>query len=142
MGTRDRSRRVSDGYFRRGERMKRDTLVDDFIARLGETAAGEDAFLQAVRHVVEDTITIEKASAALAAAKVLERLSEPDRTIGLPGVGQTSTNALTGWLLGGAKGGSEFDLKGRSGSRVDYRRGGNIAGYRKVAAAISAMGAI
>ncbi len=62
--------------------MQREALLAYFMQRVAAKAEGEDAFLQAVRHVVEDTITIEKAHSDWAAAKVLERLTDPDRIIG------------------------------------------------------------
>ena len=121
--------------------------------------AGQDEFLQAVREVATDVITIEKASRAYAQARVLERLTEPDRIISFRvdweddkgdlqvnrgwrvqmsnaigpykggirfhptvtpsvlkflGFEQVFKNALTGLPLGGGKGGSDFDPKGRS----------------------------
>ncbi|NSX54005.1 NADP-specific glutamate dehydrogenase [Parasulfitobacter algicola] len=137
----------------------RQVLVRDFMKAVKDRNEGQDAFLQAVQEVAEDVITIEKAHSDYAAAKVLERLSEPDRIIGFrvtweddngevqinrgwrvqmsnaigpykggirfhPTVGpsilkflgfeQVFKNALTGLPLGGGKGGSDFNPKGRS----------------------------
>ncbi len=62
--------------------MDRAALVDGFMKRVEARAAGQEEFLQAVREVAEDALTIEKANSTYAAAKVLERLSEPDRIVG------------------------------------------------------------
>ncbi|MCE8008595.1 NADP-specific glutamate dehydrogenase [Aestuariivita sp.] len=143
--------------------MSRDALLKDFMDRLEKTAPGETEFHQAVRHVVRDTITIEKAHGDYTAAKVLERLTVPDRIIGFRvvwqddagqvqvnrgwrvqfsnaigpykgglrfhptvspsmlkflGFEQVFKNALTGLPLGGGKGGSDFDPKGRSDAEI------------------------
>lgn len=141
----------------------RATLVETYMDRAAARNPGEEEFLQALQEVVRDTITIEKADARLAAARVLDRLAEPDRIIrfrvvwqddegrarinsgwrvqycnamgpykgGLrfhPGVTasvlkflafeQTFKNALTGLPLGGAKGGADFDPRGRSEAEI------------------------
>lgn len=138
---------------------RRASLVDSFMGRVAARDAGEDEFLQAVEEVAHDVLTVEKAHAPWAKAKVLERLTVPDRIVefrvpwtddegetqvnrgwrvqnnnaigpykgGLrfhPTVSrsvlkflafeQTFKNALTGLPLGGAKGGADFDPKGRS----------------------------
>ncbi len=59
----------------------RDELVDSFMSRVSRRNEGESEFLHAVRDVAEDILTIEKNDGDLAAARVLERLTEPDRTI-------------------------------------------------------------
>lgn len=142
---------------------RRDDLLTQFMDKLVARSPGEDEFHQAVRDVVRDTITIEKANSGYATAKVLERLGDPDRIIafrivwqddrgeirvnrgwrvqysdavgpykgglrfhpsvnlsGLKFLGfeQVFKNALTGLPLGGAKGGSDFDPKGRSDAEI------------------------
>lgn len=52
-------------------------LIDDLSAQ----NPGEDAWLDAVAAIARDVLTVEKASADHAAARVLERLAEPDRVI-------------------------------------------------------------
>ncbi|MEL7184717.1 MAG: Glu/Leu/Phe/Val dehydrogenase dimerization domain-containing protein, partial [Pseudomonadota bacterium] len=143
--------------------MSRDTLLTTFMDRVRDQAPGEDEFHQAVRHVAQDVITIEKGNADFSAAKVLERLTVPDRIIAFRvtwqddagevqvnrgwrvqmsnaigpykgglrfhpsvspsilkflGFEQVFKNALTGLPLGGGKGGSDFDPRGRSDAEV------------------------
>ncbi|MEY8837421.1 Glu/Leu/Phe/Val dehydrogenase dimerization domain-containing protein, partial [Cribrihabitans sp. XS_ASV171] len=143
--------------------MSRDSLLEDFMQEVEARNPGELEFLQAVRHVARDTITIEKAHADYARARVLARLAKPDRMVefrvtwqdddheirvnrgwrvqhsnaigpykgGLrfhpaltPSVlkflafEQTFKNALTGLPLGGGKGGSDFDPRGRSDAEI------------------------
>lgn len=85
-------------------------LIDPMRAR----APGEDAWLAAVEAVARDVLTVEKANADFAAARVLERLAEPDRAIAFritwrDDAGQVRINR--GWrvqqsnLLGPYKGG-------------------------------------
>lgn len=97
--------------------MDRNALVSDFMDKVQARAAGQEEFLQAVRHVVGDTITIEKAHARYAAAKVLERLSEPDRLIAFRIVWQNDAGEIEvnrGWrvqycnAIGPYKGGLRF----------------------------------
>ena len=138
-------------------------LTDVFMAELRDSYAHEVEFLQAVEEVALDVITVEKANADYTRARILARLTEPDRIIGFrvtwaddagdvqinrgwrvqhcnavgpykgglrfdPSVTpsvlkflafeQTFKNALTGLMLGGAKGGSDFDPRGRSDAEV------------------------
>ncbi len=138
-------------------------LTDAFMAKIRDRNPAEEEFLQAVEEVALDTITVEKASKEYSAARILARLTEPDRVIGFRvtwadddgrvqmnrgwrvqhcnavgpykgglrfhpsvtpsilkflGFEQTFKNALTGLHLGGAKGGSDFDPKGRSDQEV------------------------
>jgi glutamate dehydrogenase (NADP+) len=138
-------------------------LTNSFMEELRARYAHETEFLQAVEDVALDVITVEKANPEYARARILARLSEPDRTIAFrvawaddtgevrinrgwrvqhcnavgPYKGglrfaptvtqsvlkflayeQTFKNALTGLMLGGAKGGSDFDPKGRSDGEV------------------------
>lgn len=147
----------------RERRMEREALASEFMMDVRKRSPGEDEFHQAVCHVVNDTITIEKAHSDFAEARVLSRLSEPDRVISFRvvwaddkgnvrvnrgwrvqysnalgpykgglrfhstvslsvlkflGYEQTFKNALTGLPLGGAKGGSDFDPRGRSDSEI------------------------
>ncbi len=57
-------------------------LVDTFMGHVRARNTGQEAFLQAVEEVAQDVLTIEKNNPAFARAKVLERLTEPDRIIG------------------------------------------------------------
>ena len=136
------------------------TLIDTLRGRL----PAEDPWLDAVEEVARDVLTVEKASAEFTAARVFERLAEPDRIIAFrvtwrddagqvqinrgwrvqqsnllgPYKGglrwhpdttlpilkslafeQVFKNALTGLPLGGAKGGSDFDPKGRSAAELE-----------------------
>ena len=140
-----------------------DTLIAPIADLLTARSPGQDEFHQAVLHVARDTIAIEKAHPPYAAAKVTERLTEPDRMIAFrvvwqddqgaiqvnrgwrvqycnaigpykgglrfhPSVNssilkflafeQVFKNALTGLPLGGAKGGADFDPKGRSDAEI------------------------
>ncbi|WP_425093487.1 NADP-specific glutamate dehydrogenase [Tropicimonas sp. S265A] len=97
--------------------MSRESLLSDYMDRVVERSVGEDAFHQAVRHVAHDTITIEKANSDYAAAKVMERLSIPDRVIAFRVVWQDDrgeTQVNQGWrvqysnAIGPYKGGLRF----------------------------------
>ena len=57
------------------------TLLDQFMDQITPRHAGEDEFLQAVKEVASDVLTIEKASHDFTAARALERLCEADRII-------------------------------------------------------------
>lgn len=138
---------------------RNETLVANLMEKVRARSRHEPEFHQAVEEVAEDVLTLEKAHADYAAARVLERLTVPDRIIefrvvwhdddggvqvnrgwrvqmcnalgpykgGLrfhrtvnPSVlkflafEQVFKNALTGLPLGGAKGGADFDPRGRS----------------------------
>ena len=138
-------------------------LVETFMGNVRARNAGQEAFLQAVQEVAQDVLTVEKNNPSFATAKVLERLTEPDRIIGFRvtwaddagnvqinrgwrvqmsnaigpykgglrfhptvspsilkflGFEQVFKNALTGLPLGGGKGGSDFDPKGRSDAEI------------------------
>ncbi|MEM1302529.1 MAG: NADP-specific glutamate dehydrogenase [Pseudomonadota bacterium] len=138
-------------------------LTEAFLSDLPDTSRDLPNFLQAVREIARDVITVEKNDTDWAAARVLRRLAEPDRVItfrvtwedddgqvqvnrgwrvqasnaigpykgGLrfhPGVTvddlrflafeQCFKNALTGLPLGGAKGGADFNPRGRSQGEV------------------------
>ncbi len=140
-----------------------DTAADAFVARLRDRTGDQPEFLQAVRDVAVNVLPVEYANAHFRQAKVLDRLTEPDRTIrfrvvweddegqvqvnrgwrvqvsnalgpykgglrfvpGLTesvlnflGFEQCFKNALTGLTLGGAKGGADFDPRGRSDREV------------------------
>ncbi|MEQ5869896.1 NADP-specific glutamate dehydrogenase [Sagittula sp. NFXS13] len=142
---------------------RRAALTETFMERLRARTPHEEEFHQAVEEVVFDTITVEKNDHAFAGARVLDRLSEPDRIISFRvvweddngavqinrgwrvqtsnaigpykgglrfhptvtpsvlkflGFEQVFKNALTGLPLGGAKGGSDFDPKGRSNNEI------------------------
>jgi glutamate dehydrogenase (NADP+) len=58
-----------------------DSLLTTFMDQITPRHAGEDEFLQAVKEVASDVLTIEKASADFTAARALERLVEADRII-------------------------------------------------------------
>ncbi len=136
------------------------TLIDNLRARTADDAA----WLDAVESIAQDVLTVEKADPDFAAARVLERLAEPDRVIAFrvtwrddagavqinrgwrvqqsnllgPYKGglrwhpdttlpvlkslafeQVFKNALTGLPLGGAKGGADFDPRGRSPGEIE-----------------------
>jgi glutamate dehydrogenase (NADP+) len=133
--------------------------LDGFMAEVAARSPGEAEFHQAVREFAEKVLPIVDADARYSAARVLERMVEPDRVImfrvvwesdagdvqvnrgyrvqfnntigpykgGLRfdpsvnlsilkflGFEQTFKNSLTTLPMGGAKGGSDFDPKGRS----------------------------
>ncbi|MCC5973673.1 MAG: NADP-specific glutamate dehydrogenase [Rubellimicrobium sp.] len=139
-------------------------LTQTFIDDLQGRSPGEEAWIDAVEAIARDVLTVEKANAAFAAARVLERLAEPDRVIAFrvtwrddagrvqinrgwrvqqsnllgpykgglrwhPGTTlpvlkslafeQVFKNALTGLPLGGAKGGADFDPRGRSPAEIE-----------------------
>jgi glutamate dehydrogenase (NADP+) len=134
-----------------------------FMAALAQRAPGEPEFCQAVHEVAESVMPFVLERPHYRGAKLLERLTEPDRTIrfrvcweddagavhvnrgwrvqvcnaigpykgGLRfhpsvdvsvlkflGFEQVFKNSLTGLPMGGAKGGSDFDPKGRSDREV------------------------
>jgi glutamate dehydrogenase (NADP+) len=133
--------------------------VDSFMADLIAKNPSEPQFHQAAREVVESVMPIVDATPAYRQAKILERMTEPERTLmfrvpwvddkgavqvnrgyrvqfnsaigpykgGLRfhssvtlgvlkflGFEQTFKNALTGLPMGGGKGGSDFDARGKS----------------------------
>lgn len=97
--------------------MSRDQLLTNYMESVRTRAPGEDAFHQAVEHVAGDVITIEKAHTEFAAAKVLERLAQPDRVIGFRVVWQDDSGEVQvnrGWrvqysnAIGPYKGGLRF----------------------------------
>lgn len=97
--------------------MTRETLLKDFMETVATNAPGESEFHQAVRHVAHDTITVEKAHSEYAQAKVLERLSVPDRLLGFRIVWQDDAGEMQvnrGWrvqysnAIGPYKGGLRF----------------------------------
>ncbi len=133
--------------------------VDAFMADLVAKNPSEPQFHQAAREVVESVMPIVDATPAYRQAKLLERMTEPERvlmfrvpwvddkgvvqvnrgyrvqfnsaigpykgglrfhssvTLGVLkflGFEQTYKNALTGLPMGGGKGGSDFDARGKS----------------------------
>ncbi|MHB8874424.1 MAG: NADP-specific glutamate dehydrogenase [Myxococcaceae bacterium] len=133
--------------------------VDSFMADLIAKNPSEPQFHQAAREVVESVMPIVDATPAYRQAKILERMTEPERvlmfrvpwvddkgtvqvnrgyrvqfnsaigpykgglrfhssvTLGVLkflGFEQTYKNALTGLPMGGGKGGSDFDARGKS----------------------------
>ncbi|WP_082677544.1 NADP-specific glutamate dehydrogenase [Ruegeria profundi] len=95
----------------------RETLVKDFMERISSRNAGQQEFLQAVEEVANDVLTVEKANSAYAAARVLERLTEPDRLISFRVDWEDDSGALQvnrGWrvqmsnAIGPYKGGIRF----------------------------------
>ncbi len=138
-------------------------IIDEFMAKVIAKNAGETEFHQAVKEVVETLIPFVEENPKYKAAKILERLSEPERVIlfrvpwmddkgeiqlnkgyriemnsaigpykgGLrfhPTVNlgilkflafeQVLKNSLTTLPMGGGKGGSDFDPKGKSDNEV------------------------
>lgn len=138
-------------------------LTEKFMSTLAAEDAPLDNFLQAVREVARDVVTIEKNDTAWASARVLRRLADPDQVLSFrvtwaddagqvhvnrgwrvqasnaigpykgglrfhPAVTlddlrflafeQCFKNALTGLPLGGAKGGADFDPRGRSEAEI------------------------
>ncbi|MCC1493873.1 NADP-specific glutamate dehydrogenase [Cognatishimia sp. F0-27] len=138
-------------------------LTEQFLSSLPQADHALPNFIQAIREVATDVMTVEKNNADWTAARVLNRLAEPDRVISFrvtwedddgavqinrgwrvqgsnvigpykgglrfhPGVTlddlrflafeQCFKNALTGLPLGGAKGGADFDPRGRSRSEI------------------------
>ena len=138
---------------------RRSALTEAFLSTLAFDETTHPNLFQAVEEIARDVVTIEKNDPDFASAKVLQRLTEPDRIVsfrvtwedaqgdvqvnrgwrvqGSQAIGpykgglrfhpsvdedtlrflafeQCFKNALTGLPLGGAKGGSDFDPKGRS----------------------------
>ncbi len=137
--------------------------LDKFMSGLEERNPGEGEFHQAVREVYADVLDEALRNDDLRRAQILERMTEPDRTVifrvtwetdegslrvnrayrvqfnnsigpykgglrfvkGLNletlkflGFEQTFKNALTGLPMGGAKGGADFNPKGKSDAEV------------------------
>ena len=137
--------------------------LDKFMGGLVQRNPGEPEFHQAVREVYADVLDEALENDELCRAQILERMTEPDRTLifrvtwetdagelranrayrvqfnnsigpykgglrfvkGLDlgtlkflGFEQTFKNALTGLPMGGAKGGSDFNPKGKSAAEV------------------------
>jgi glutamate dehydrogenase (NADP+) len=139
------------------------TAVDDFVAGVEQRNPNEPEFLQAVREVVTSLMPVVIDRKDFQDAKILERLTEPDRTISFRvawtddrqnvhinrgyriqfsnalgpykgglrfhptvnlsvlkflGFEQIFKNSLTGLPMGGGKGGSDFNPRGRSDHEV------------------------
>ncbi|MBX3321873.1 MAG: NADP-specific glutamate dehydrogenase [Phycisphaeraceae bacterium] len=139
------------------------THVDTFLAQLEQRNPNQPEFLQAVHEVLESVMPLVLDTPRYRDAAILERLTEPDRTIrfrvtweddqhrlrvnrgwrvqftnalgpykgGLRfhptvnesilkflGFEQIFKNSLTGLMMGGGKGGSDFDPKGKSDAEV------------------------
>jgi len=137
--------------------------IDTFMANLEKKNPGEAEFLQAAKEVLESVISVANENPAYVSAKILERLTEPDRVFmfrvdweddnnelqtnkgyrvqfnnaigpykgGLRfhpsvtlsalkflGFEQIFKNSLTTLPMGGGKGGSDFDPKGKSDAEV------------------------
>ncbi len=142
---------------------KYQTAIDAFVADIKSKNPNEPEFLQAVTEVAEAVIPYIEENPKYKAAKILQRMAEPDRTIifrvpwvddkgevqvnrgyriefnsaigpykgGLRfhptvnlsvlkflGFEQTFKNSLTTLPMGGGKGGSDFDPKGKSDREV------------------------
>ncbi|UMA66093.1 NADP-specific glutamate dehydrogenase [Roseivivax marinus] len=96
---------------------RRDALVEKFMQNVRDRNAGQDEFLQAVEEVAADVLTVEKAHSGYADARVLERLTEPDRLIQFRVVWEDDDGAVQinrGWrvqmsnAIGPYKGGLRF----------------------------------
>ncbi|MGB0497439.1 MAG: NADP-specific glutamate dehydrogenase [Rubricella sp.] len=96
---------------------QRETLTDRFMEGVAARNPGEDVFLQAVREVAHDVLTVEKAHSGWAKARVLERLTEPDRVLQFRVVWQDDAGEVRinrGWrvqtsnAIGPYKGGLRF----------------------------------
>ena len=137
--------------------------LSSFIADLERKNPAQPEFIQAAREVCESVIDVVNTNPAYLSAKVLDRITEPDRTItfkveweddsgelhvnkgyrvqfnnalgpykgglrfhpsvtlgGLKFLGfeQTFKNSLTGLPMGGGKGGSDFNPKGKSDNEI------------------------
>ena len=137
--------------------------LDEFIADLEKKNPAEPEFIQAVREVIESIIDTVNDNPAYVNAKILERITEPDRififkveweddngdvqvnkgyriqfnnaigpykgglrfhpsvtlgTLKFLGFEQTFKNSLTTLPMGGAKGGSDFNPKGKSNNEI------------------------
>ncbi len=136
---------------------------DSFMAELEQKNPAQPEFIQAVSEVVESIIDIVNENPAYLNAKILERITEPDRVISFKveweddngevqvnrgyrvqfnnaigpykgglrfhpsvtlgtlkflGFEQTFKNSLTTLPMGGAKGGSDFNPKGKSDNEI------------------------
>ena len=89
-------------------------LTRALIDPMHDRSPGEDAWIAAVEAIAADVLTVEKANAGFAAARVLERLAEPDRVIAFRITWRDDEGAVQinrGWrvqqsnLLGPYKGG-------------------------------------
>lgn len=69
-------------------------LTKDYMKKVRERHAGEEEFLQAVEEVVNDVITVEKASSEFTRARVLDRLIEADRVISFRVVWQNDAGGI------------------------------------------------
>ena len=60
---------------------RREDLTRSFLDELGPHTDGQDNFKQALCHVANDVLTVEKSDTKLNEARVLHRLAEPDRIL-------------------------------------------------------------
>lgn len=96
---------------------RRDALVETFMDAVEARAPGEPEFTQAVEEVARDVITVERAHSDWSNARVLERLTVPDRIIAFRIDWRDDSGAVRvnrGWrvqacnVLGPYKGGLRF----------------------------------
>jgi glutamate dehydrogenase (NADP+) len=137
--------------------------LEEFMADLERRNPGEPEFIQAATEVIESIIDVVNDNPAYVDAKILERITEPDRiftfkveweddngavqvnrgyrvqfnnaigpykgglrfhpsvtlgTLKFLGFEQTFKNSLTTLAMGGAKGGSDFNPKGKSNNEI------------------------
>ncbi len=137
--------------------------IKEFMAELEKKNPAEPEFIQAVQEVIESVIDVVNDNPAYLNAKILERITEPDRiytfkveweddngdvqvnrgyrvqfnnaigpykgglrfhpsvtlgTLKFLGFEQTFKNSLTTLPMGGAKGGSDFNPKGKSDNEI------------------------
>lgn len=137
--------------------------LDEFMAELERKNPAEPEFIQAAKEVIESVIDMVNDNPAYVKAKILERITEPDRvfsfkveweddngevqvnrgyrvqfnnaigpykgglrfhpsvtlgTLKFLGFEQTFKNSLTTLPMGGGKGGSDFNPRGRSDSEI------------------------
>ena len=92
--------------------------LSDLMDRVIQRNPAEPEFHQAVREVLSSLVPVVEARTEYIKEGVMDCLVEPERTIKFLGFEQIFKNSLTGLPIGGGKGGSDFDPKGKSDAEV------------------------
>ena len=92
--------------------------LDNLMERVIQRNPAEAEFHQAVREVLTSLVPVVEARPEYITEGVIECLVEPERVIKFLGFEQIFKNSLTGLPIGGGKGGSDFDPKGKSDGEV------------------------
>ena len=98
------------------------SIQNEYLSGLMERVVrrnpAEPEFHQAVQEVLASLVPVVEAKPEYIKEGVMDCLVEPERIIKFLGFEQVFKNSLTGLPIGGGKGGSDFDPKGKSDAEV------------------------